>query len=85
MYIYRNQMFLYTNMGPLAHATSWYNKNRLTSLIKNGTHMYHTIKGPLGHPLLPLPQEEVVAHLYPPQAVAVEHLQDHPAQEVGVH
>ena len=57
-------------------------KTRLTSLIKNSIH--HTIKGPLGHPLLPLPQEELVAHLYPPQAVVVEHLQDHPAQEAGV-
>jgi hypothetical protein len=47
--------------------------------------IHHTIKGPLGHPLLPLPQEEVVAHLYPPQAVVVEHLQDHPAQAAGVH
>jgi hypothetical protein len=60
-------------------------QNRLTSLIKNGTHKYHTIKGPLRHPQLPLPQEEVVAHPYLPQAVVVEHLPDHPAQVVGGH
>jgi hypothetical protein len=60
-------------------------KTRLTSLIKMVYIIHHTIKGPLGHPLLPLPQEEVVAHLYPPQAVVVEHLRDHPAQVAGVH
>jgi hypothetical protein len=82
MYIYRNQMFIYKNIGPLARATSWY-KTRLTSLIKN--HIHHTIKGPLRHPQLPLPQEEVVAHPYLPQAVVVEHLLDRPAQVAGVH
>jgi hypothetical protein len=51
---------------------------------QNGTYKYHTIKGPLRHPQLPLPQEEV-AHPYLPQAVVVEHLQDHPAQVAGVH
>jgi hypothetical protein len=85
MYIYHNQMFLYKKYGPTGPCHIMVQQNRLTSLIKNGIHMYHTIKGPLGHPLLPLPPEEVVAHLYPPQAVAVEHLQDHPAQEAGVH
>jgi len=75
-------MFVYKNMGPPARATSRYNKNRLTSL--NDTYIYHTIKGPLRHPQLPLPQEEV-AHPYQPQAVVVAHLQDHPAQVAGVH
>jgi hypothetical protein len=60
-------------------------QNRLTSLIKNGTHMYHTIKVPLRHPQLPLPQEEVVAHPYLPQVVVVEHLLDRPAQVAGGH
>ena len=61
-------------------------QNRLTSLIKkNGTQKYHTIKGPLRHPQLPLPQEEVVAHPYLPQAVEVAHLQDPPASAEGVH
>jgi hypothetical protein len=40
--------------------------------------IHHTLRGPLGHPPLPLPQEVVVAHLYP-------HLRDHPAQVAGVH
>jgi hypothetical protein len=67
MYIYIGTKCLYTkNMSPLARATSWYNKTRLTSLIKNNTHKYHTIRGPLRHPQLPLPQEEVVAHPYQP-------------------
>ena len=43
------------------------------------------IKGPLRHPQLPLPQEEVVTHPYLPQAVVVEHLLDRPAQVAGVH
>jgi hypothetical protein len=51
-------------IGPQARATSWY-KNRLTSLSKLYT---NTIRGPLSHPQLPLPQEEVVAHPYLPQA-----------------
>ena len=70
--------------GPQARATSWY-KNRLTSLSKQYTKYIHTIRGPLSHPQLPLPQEEVAAHPYPPQAVVVEHLQDPPAPAVGVH
>jgi hypothetical protein len=52
---------------------------------QNGTHKYHTIRGPLRHPLLPLPQEEVVAHPYPPQAAVVDHLLDRPAQVAGDH
>jgi hypothetical protein len=60
-------------------------QNRLTSLIKNGTHKYPTIRGPLRHPPLPLPQEEVVAHPYLPQAVVVDHLLDRPAQVAGGH
>jgi hypothetical protein len=46
---------------------------------------YIQIRGPLRHPQLPLPQEEVVAHLYPPQAVVVDHLLDRPAQVAGGH
>ena len=42
------------------------------------------IKGPLSHPHLLLPQEEVVAHPHLPQAVVVEHLQDPPAPATGV-
>jgi hypothetical protein len=52
---------------------------------QNGTHKYHTIRGPLRHPPLPLPQEEVVAHPYPPQAAVVDHLLDRPAQVAGGH
>ena len=44
-----------------------------------------TIRVPLMHPQLPLPQEAVVAHPDLPQAVVVEHPQDHPAQAAGVH
>jgi hypothetical protein len=62
MYIYRNQMFLYKKYGPTGPCHIMVQQNRLTSLIKNGTHMFHTIKGPLRNPQLPLPQEEVVAH-----------------------
>jgi hypothetical protein len=40
---------------------------------------YMINQGPLSHPQLPLPQEEVVAHPYLPQAVEVAHLQDPPA------
>jgi hypothetical protein len=40
---------------------------------------------PLTHPLLPLPQEEVVALPSLLQPVVVEHLQDPPALEAGVH
>jgi hypothetical protein len=69
-------------ISPQARATSWY-KTRLTSLIK--INIQNTIKGPLRHPQLPLPQEEVVAHPYLPQAVVVEHLLDRPAQVAGVH
>jgi hypothetical protein len=60
-------------------------KNRLTNLIKNGIHNTKYIRVPLTHPLLPLPQEEVVAlpHLLRP--VVVEHLQDPPALEADVH
>ena len=46
---------------------------------------YHTITGPLRHPQLPLPQEEVVAHPYLPQEVVVDHLLDRPAQVAGGH
>jgi hypothetical protein len=60
-------------------------KNRLTSLSKRYTKIHHIIRGPLGHPQLPLPQEAVVAHPHLPQAVVVEHPQDHPAQAAGVH
>jgi hypothetical protein len=52
---------------------------------QNGTHKYHTIRGPLRHPPLPLPPEEVVAHPYLPQAVVVDHLLDRPAQVAGGH
>jgi hypothetical protein len=78
-------MFTYTKkyIGPQARATSWY-KNRLTSLSKI-VYKIHTIRGPLSHPQLPLPQEEVVAHPYLPQAVEVAHLQDPPAPVAGVH
>jgi hypothetical protein len=34
----------------------------------------NTIRGPLAHPQMPLPQAEVVAHPHLPQAVVVEHL-----------
>jgi hypothetical protein len=71
-------------MGPQARATSWYKK--LGSPAYQKIHSIHnTIKGPLRHPQLPLPQEEVVAHPYLPQAVVVEHLLDRPAQVAGVH
>jgi hypothetical protein len=46
---------------------------------------YTSIRGPLSHPHLPLPQEEVVAHPHLPQVVVVEHLQDPPSPAVGVH
>ena len=78
-------MFLYKKYGPTGPCHIMVQQNRLTSLIKNGTPKYHTIKGPLRHPQLPLPQEEVVAHPYLPQAVEVAHLQDPPAPAVGVH
>jgi hypothetical protein len=52
---------------------------------QKGTKIPHTIRGPLGHPQLPLPQEAVVAHPHLPQAVVVEHPQDHPAQAAVVH
>jgi hypothetical protein len=52
---------------------------------QKGTKMPHTIRGPLGHPQLPLPQEAVVAHPHLPQAVVVGHPQDHPAPAAGVH
>ena len=61
-------------------------KHRLTSLNKKWYTKYIIqIRGPLGHPPLPLPQEVVVDHLYPPQAVVVEHLRDHLAQVAGIH
>jgi hypothetical protein len=62
-------------LRPVPH--KWY-KNRLTSLSKRYK-MLHTIRGPLGHPQLPLPQEVAVAHPHLPQAGVVEHPQDHPA------
>jgi hypothetical protein len=65
MYIYQNQMFLYKKYGPTDPCHIMVQQNQLTSLIQNGIHMYHTIKGPLGHPLLLLPWEEVVAHPLP--------------------
>ena len=71
--------------GPTSPCHILVQQNWLTSLIKNGTHMYHTIKGPLRHPQPPLPQEEVVAHPYLPQAGVVEHLLDRPAQAAGGH
>ena len=71
-------------IGPQARAASRY-KNRLTGLSKLYTKIHHTIRVPLMHPQLPLPQEEVVAHPYLPQAVEVAHLQDPPAPVAGVH
>jgi hypothetical protein len=54
--------------------------HKISSLAyQKGTKMPHTIKGPLGHPQLPLPQEVVVAHPHLPQAVVVEHPLDRPA------
>jgi hypothetical protein len=80
-----SKIFTYTKkyIGPQACATSWY-KNRLTSHSKT-VYTIHTIRGALSHPQLPLPQEEVVAHPYLPQAVEVAHLQDPPALVAGVH
>ena len=77
------QMFIYNKkyIGPQACATSWY-KSRLTSLSKLYT---NTIRGPLFHPQLPLPQEKVVAHPYLPQGVEVAHLQDPRALAAGVY
>jgi hypothetical protein len=59
-------------------------QNRLTSLY-NQKDLHDTIRVPLSHPQLPLPQEAVVAHPHLPQAVVVEHLQDPPAPAAGVH
>jgi hypothetical protein len=48
--------------------------------------IHHTsIRVPLSHPHLLLPQEEVVAHPHLPQAVVVEHPQNPPALAAGVH
>jgi hypothetical protein len=79
-------MFTYKKIyiGPQASATSRY-KTRLTSLSKRYTKYIYTIRVPLSHPQLPLPQEAVVAHPHLPQAVVVEHLQDPPAPAAGVH
>jgi hypothetical protein len=79
MYIYNNRIFTY-NIGPTARATSMVQKSAHQPIKK-----VHTIRGPLKHPQLPLPQEAVVAHPNLPQAVVVEHPQDHPAQAAGVH
>jgi hypothetical protein len=79
------RMFTYKKyIGPPARAASRYKKSAHQP-IKKGTKVTHTIRGPLGHPQLPLPQEAVVAHPHLPQAVVVEHPQDHPAQAAGVH
>jgi hypothetical protein len=56
-----------------------------SSAYQKDTKMPHTIRVPLMHPQLPLPQEEVVNHPYLPQVVVVEHPQDHPAQAAGIH
>jgi hypothetical protein len=48
-------MFLYKKYGPTGPCHIMVQQNRLTSLIKNGIHKYHTIKGPLRHPQLPPP------------------------------
>ena len=78
-------MFKYKSIhGPAGPCHLMVQKTRLTSLSKN-TRIHNTIKGPLRHPQLPLPPEEVVAHPYLPQAVVVEHLLDRPAQVAGVH
>jgi hypothetical protein len=48
--------------------------------------IHHTsIRVPLSHPHLLLPQEEVVAHHHLPQAVVEDHPQDPPAPAAGVH
>jgi hypothetical protein len=60
-------------------------QNRLTSLYTKKGIQYTSIRVPLSHPQLLLPQEEVVAHPHLPQAVVVEHLQDPPAPAAGVH
>ena len=79
------RMFTYKKyISPPARATYRY-KQSAHQPIKKGTKVPHTIRGPLGHPQLPLPQEAVVAHPHLPQAVVVEHPQDHPAQAAGVH
>jgi hypothetical protein len=62
-----------------------------TSVQKTGSPAYKQqkcpsyIRGPLSHPYLLLPQEEVVAYPHLPQAVAEDHPQDPPALAVGVH
>jgi hypothetical protein len=82
-YIYMTAPNVYIQKyRPTGPCHIWVQQNRLTSL--NSTYTSHTIKGPLRHPQLLLPQAEV-AHPYLPQAVVVEHLQDHPAQVAGVH
>jgi hypothetical protein len=68
------------NIGPSARATYMVQKSAHQPIKK-----VHTIRGPLRHPQLPLPQEAVVAHPHLPQAVVVAHPQDHPAQAAGVH
>jgi hypothetical protein len=50
---------------------------------KNG--LQYTIRVPLSHLQLLLPQEEVVAHPHLPQAMVVEHPQDPPAPAAVVH
>jgi hypothetical protein len=62
-----------------------YKKYISSPAYQKGTKMPHTIKGPLGHPQLPLPREAMVAHPHLPQAVVVEHPQDHPAPATSVH
>jgi hypothetical protein len=80
------RMFTY-NKNTLAHRPVPHLGTKIGSPAyqKQYTKYIHTIRGPLAHPQLPLPQEEVVAHPYLPQAVVVEHLQDPPAPAAGVH
>ena len=71
-------MFTYKKYGPFG--PYHINGTKLDSpAYQKDTKIHHTIRGPLGHPQLPLPQEAVVAHPHLPQAVVVEHPQDHPA------
>jgi hypothetical protein len=86
IYISHPNVYNKKYIGPPAHAASRYKKLAHQPIeSKRYTKIHHTIRGPLGHPQLPLPQEAVVAHPHLPQAVVVEHLQDHPAQAAGVH
>ena len=94
----QKHVYSYIYMGPSGHPNVYIQKiHRPTGPChisvqkigspdyQKGTKIHHTIRVPLMHPQLPLPQEAVVAHPHLPQAVVVEHLQDPPALAEGIH